>query len=82
MSVTTKENKISFAYTLSKHGYVTAFMATEPRCEGMPETWEPYCPSAIEPEDMSLWASGSTVFGEMEVEDVYAKDEKGLASMW
>ncbi|MBR3811123.1 MAG: hypothetical protein IKJ16_02170 [Agathobacter sp.] len=50
-------------------------MATEPKCEGMP-------PSVLEPEDMSLWESGSTVFGEIEVEDVYAKDEKVLASMW
>ena len=58
------------------------FMATEPKVDGMPEKWEPYCPSALEPEDMHLWACGSTVFGEVEVEDVYAKDEKVIENMW
>jgi len=58
------------------------FMATEPKVEGMPEKWESYCPSVLEPEDMHLWACGNTVFGELEVEDVYAKDEKVIESMW
>ena len=58
------------------------YMATEPKQEDMPETWTPYCPSALEPEDMSLWACGKTVFGQLEVEDVYARDEMVLACMW
>ena len=58
------------------------FMATEPKLETMPEEWMPYCPSALEPEEMHLWACGKTVFGQLEAEDVYAKDETILANMW
>ena len=32
------------------------FMATEPKCDGMPTEWAPYCPSALEPENMHLWS--------------------------
>ena len=45
-------------------------------------TWEPYCPSALEPEDMHLWSCGSTTFDFISVEDVYAKDENVLVKMW
>ena len=58
------------------------FMATEPKLDSMPEKWEPYCPSALEPEDMHLWSCGSTTFDFISVEDVYAKDDKVLESMW
>ena len=59
------------------------FMATEPKIDGMPKKWEPYCPSALEPEDIHLWCCGSkTTFGKIEVADVYARDEKVLANMW
>lgn len=58
------------------------FMATEPKCEKTPDEWAPFCPSALEPEDMHLWACGKTAFGQFEVEDVYAKDEKVLETMW
>ena len=46
------------------------------------EKWEPYCPSALEPEDMHLWRYGTTTFDFVQVEDVYAKDEKVLENMW
>lgn len=52
------------------------YMATEPKMDGTPSVWEPYCPSALEPEDMDLWACGKTVFGSFEADDVYAKDKK------
>lgn len=60
----------------------TIFMATEPKLDTMPEKWEPYCPSALEPESISLWACGKTTFGPNEIEDVYAKDDKVLEHMW
>ena len=58
------------------------FMATDPKLDSMPEKWEPYCPSALEPEDISLWTCGTTTFDYIQVEDVYAKDEKVLEKMW
>ena len=58
------------------------FMATEPKRDDMPEEWAPYCPSALQPEDMHLWSCGSTTFDFISVEDVYAKDDKVLATMW
>ena len=58
------------------------FMATEPKVDGTPAEWAPYCPSALEPEDISLWACGKTTCGEIQVEDVYAKDENILEKLW
>lgn len=58
------------------------FMATEPKLDTMPEEWTPYCPSALEPEDMHLWSCGTTTFDFTGVEDVYAKGEKVLENMW
>ena len=58
------------------------FVATEPKLDSMPEKWEPYCPSALEPEDISFWSCGTTTFDFIGVEDVYAKDEKVLENMW
>lgn len=43
------------------------YCATEPKISAMPEEWCPYCPSALEPEDMDLWACGKTSFGELEI---------------
>lgn len=48
----------------------------------MPEEWTPYCPSALEPEDISLWSYGTTTFDFTSVEDVYAKDEIIIEKMW
>ena len=58
------------------------FMATEPKCDSMPEEWTPYCPSALEPENMHLWSCGTTAFDLTSVEDVYARDDKVLENMW
>ena len=58
------------------------FMATEPKCNDMPKEWTPYCPSALEPEDIHLWSCAKTVFGQIEVDDVYAQDNKILEKMW
>ena len=58
------------------------FMATEPKLDTLPTEWAPYCPSALEPEDISLWACGNTEFGQIEVDDVYARDDKFLVNLW
>ena len=58
------------------------YMATEPKCDGVPEEWAPYCPSALGTEDMHLWSCGTTTFDSLHVEDVYAKDEKVLEKLW
>ena len=62
--------------------YNALFMATEPKLDNVPEKWEPYCPSALDPEDISLWSCGTTTFDFIGVEDIYAKDEKVLENMW
>lgn len=62
--------------------YDAVFLATEPKIDGTPEQWEPFCPSALEPENMHLWACGKTVFDPFAVDDVYCKDEKILDKMW
>ena len=58
------------------------YMATEPKRTGWPVEWTPYCPSALEPDDISLWCCGTTTFDAIQVENVYAKDENVLATMW
>lgn len=60
----------------------TVFMATEPKCVGTPDEWLPYCPSVLDPNDIDLWSCGKTVFGQIEVEDIYAKDDKVFKNMW
>ena len=60
----------------------TVFMVTEPKLDKMPEKWEPYCPSALEQDDIDLWVCGTTTFDLLQVEDVYAKDEIILERMW
>ena len=62
--------------------YGAVYCATEPKLSDMPAEWSPYCPSALEPEDMSLWVCGKTNFGALEVEDVYARDNTVLNCMW
>jgi len=62
--------------------YNAIFMATEPKCEAMPEKWEPYCPSALQSTDMQLWCCSTTTFDSIQVEDVYAMDNKVLDNLW
>lgn len=58
------------------------YMATEPKLVGMPTAWEPFCPSALDSEDIHLWNCGKTVFGPIEADDVYMKDKKVLENFW
>lgn len=62
--------------------YGAIYMATEPKLDVAPEVWEPFCPSALEPENMSLWVCGKTVFGSITTDDIYMKDEKTLEKLW
>ena len=62
--------------------YGAVFMATEPKCDSMPTEWTPYCPSALETEDIQLWCCGTTTFDYINVEDVYGKDREVLEKMW
>ena len=62
--------------------YGAVYCATEPKCENEPEEWMPFCPSALEPKDMQLWACGYTKFGDIKVDDIYAKDKKTLEIMF
>ena len=72
-----------FAQATKDANYFGAlFMATEPKLDSMPNDWAPYCPSELEPEDISLWSCGTTTFDFTGVEDVYARDEKALENMW
>lgn len=72
-----------FAEFTKDQNYLDAvFMATEPKVDIVPDKWAPYCPSAMETEDMSFWGVGNTSFGEVTVENIYARDEKSLVNLW
>lgn len=58
------------------------FAATEPKCSGVPNEWSPYCPSALQPEDIHLWCCDTTTFDLYQVEDVYMRDKTVLEIMW
>ena len=68
--------------TSDTNNYNAVYCATEPKLPDMPNEWSPYCPSVLEPEDMSLWVCGKTNFGTLEVDDVYARDDTVLDYMW
>lgn len=68
--------------TKETNGFGAVYCATEPKCDNTPAEWVPYCPSALQPEDMGLWICGTTTFDLIYVDDVYAKDESVLAKMW
>ena len=68
--------------TKETNGFGAVYCATEPKCENTLIEWKPYCPSALQPEDMGLWICGTTTFDLIHVDDVYAKDETVLAKMW
>ena len=62
--------------------YDAVFMATEPKSDALPDKWAPFCPSALNPEDIHLWSCGSTTFDLVQVDDVYARDGHVLENMW
>lgn len=64
-------------------GYFGAvFWATEPKPGGEPAAWTPYCPSALEPEQVHLWQNGVTACGSISANTSYARDASVLRHMW
>ena len=68
--------------TGADHQFGAIYGATEPKREGAPEEWPPYCPSVLKQEHIGLWFCDTTSFDELVVDDVYARDENVLAIMW
>ena len=68
--------------TAEAHQFGAIYGATEPKREGAPEEWTPYCPSALKPEHIGLWFCDTTSFDELVMDDVYARDQNVLAIMW
>lgn len=68
--------------TVDTDGFGAVYGATEPKMDGVPENWEPYSPSALNPEDISLWMCGTTTFDALTVDNVYARDEKVFENLW
>lgn len=56
--------------------------ATEPKIYCEPEEWKPYCPSALQPEDIQLWKTDSIIFDASVVDILYAKKLHILNHFW
>ena len=68
--------------TVDVNGFDAVYGATEPKQDSTPWAWAPFCPSALGPEDMSLWVCSTTTFDAQQVEIAYARDEKVLNNFW
>lgn len=62
--------------------YGAIYGATEPRLTGEPTVWNPYCPSALQAENIGLWTGKLRQFDNLEVEEIYARDLSILNNMW
>jgi len=61
----------------------TVYWATEPKEEGEPSEWSPYCPSELTPEKIDLWHNGDMIkYGDMNIKQNYARDESIIRFMW
>lgn len=71
-----------YIQALAEFGEIqTLYWATEPDLESRPEVWKPYCPSALEPEDIHFWTCGKTTMNQIKADDVYAQEEL-LERLW
>lgn len=68
--------------TVDVDHYHAIFGATEPRCDGEPEVWLPYCPSDFTREDIGLWRCGAIPYGDIVAYQTYARDISLLEHMW
>lgn len=57
------------------------FCATAPKVSNEPIEWAPFCPSELEPKDMSFWLCSKTQIGSIIFDDVYANDYKKLDNL-
>ena len=78
----TQLQKIGAVDQANDNQFGAIYGATEPKCEGSPAAWAPYCPSALNPQHIGLWMCGTTTFDTLEIDDVYARDENALAVLW
>lgn len=62
--------------------YGAIYWATEPKRDGEPQAWEPFCPSAMQPEDIHLWQCDSVWFDTLYANCSYLKDKKILQNLW
>ena len=68
--------------TDAQNNYNAVIWAQEPKFEGEPSEWSPYCPSVCTPEQISLWQTGTITYREKNVNVSYAKDKTALMYMW
>ncbi len=68
--------------TRATDGYGAIYCATEPKREGAPVKWMPYCPSALSREDIHLWECDTLKFDDLEVKITYMQNLKTLQHMW
>lgn len=68
--------------TENENQYNAVYCATEPKCVDEPDDWTPYCPSALQPEDMELWMTGDISFNDISADVVYAKTKEILNKMF
>lgn len=59
----------------------TIFCATEPQTPNKPETWSPFCPSALETSEIALWMCGKTEIDNTFVDDVYLNNPAFIDKM-
>jgi len=61
----------------------TVYWATEPKLNGEPVEWVPYCPSALMPERIDLWSSGDIIiYGDIIANKVYGNCKSTMNCMW
>lgn len=47
------------------------FVKTEPKIPGEPEEWIPFCPPAMDYEEVDLWMTREIYFKDLRVNEVY-----------
>lgn len=58
------------------------YCSTEPKYKFEPESWAPYAPSQLLPNDIHLWQYGKIKFHSLKVNKCYARDEAVTKCFW
>ncbi len=69
-------------YTNSENQFGAIYCATEPKLNDIPEDWSPYCPTELESDQIDFWNCETVFYGDIEVSDVYARNESVLKFLW